>query len=252
MSITQTSFSRVVIWTAEGKKHMSTDEASNKAKYRRGRGGLTRAMRDKNPPAPRTNGDGQRRTVGASSLAVYHELRRQRAIGTAKAVTRRGIGAELGMTGSVVHYHIARLVEAGLLHPSITPNRELPGDVLTVEGFPAVSAQAVARLVMEESGWHRLAQATTEGDHDEAMDAIRIVAPYAYGRPTQPVSNPDGSPLDLGAKVLILSEYSTEQLRALVVSLEARGRIAAPGGPIVDGEAIEMEDTRGPVSPHGS
>ena len=107
-----------------------------------------------------------------------------------------------------------------------------PGVSGNPSGRPKVYANAVARCrdyIENGDGWRRVLALAASDDERVSWAVLETLLAYAYGKPLQALSNPDGSPLELGARVLVLTqEYGLDDLRVLLAEIKGRKALAAP------------------------
>lgn len=92
---------------------------------------------------------------------------------------------------------------------------------------------------MDLEGWKRLA-AMARGRGPHAYKALELIAAYAYGKPSQPITGPDNGPLQFAVAALVADI-------ANVASRLASGEDGDEAGPLAldGGEPAESEDAGG-------
>lgn len=91
---------------------------------------------------------------------------------------------------------------------------------------------------MESEGWKRLSgMARGRGQH--AYRALELIAAYAYGKPSQPITGPDDGPIQLAVSALV-ADIQREADKVLAERLGGVSPHALAGG---NGQSAEAEDT---------
>lgn len=147
--------------------------------------------------------------------------------------TFREVADAVGCSLTAVDYHVGVLRERGLLDPVPPGGRGSPRGLRITRAAAAdraAYASEMARTYLEEDqGWQRIAALAADPSPRIAWPVLESLLAYAYGRPAQPLSNPDGSKLDLSSRVLVLSqEFDLEELRTMLAEIRERKALAAP------------------------
>lgn len=111
-----------------------------------------------------------------------------------------------------------------------------PGQSGNPSGRPTVAREfrELCRGFMEEEGWRKL-NGMARGRGPFAYQALQLIAAYAYGKPSQPITGPDDGPIQLAYAVL----ESDIQREAEKVIAERARVLALAGG---NDQSPESED----------
>lgn len=114
-----------------------------------------------------------------------------------------------------------------------------PGQSGNPSGRPAVVKVFRERCqeFMDTEGWRKL-NAMARGRGPFAYQALQLIAHYAYGKPSQPITGPDDGPIQL-AYAGLAADIEREAAKAIA----ERARALALGSG--DDEPAEAEDTSG-------
>lgn len=114
-----------------------------------------------------------------------------------------------------------------------------PGTSGNPGGRPAVAREFRERCqeFMGDEGWRKLA-AMARGRGPNAYQALSLIAAYAYGKPSQPITGPDDGPIQFAVQALI-ADIATAADRVLAERSGAVGAAALGSG---DDEPDEPTD----------
>jgi hypothetical protein len=95
------------------------------------------------------------------------------------------------------------------------------------------------REFMDKDGWRALFAMVHEGGPN-AYQALALIAAYAYGKPSQPITGEDGGPIQFAITALVADIH-----REAEKAITERARLLA----LADGddESAEAENAAGPV-----
>lgn len=116
-----------------------------------------------------------------------------------------------------------------------------PGQSGNPDGRPAVAREFRERCqgFMEAEGWRRL-NAMARGRGPFAYQALSLIAAYAYGKPSQPITGPDNGPIQLAVSALV-ADIADAAGRLATAQIDGRTGALALGG----AESAESEDAAG-------
>ena len=101
---------------------------------------------------------------------------------------------------------------------------------------------------MEIEGWQKLRR-LAKGNGRHAYQALELIASYAYGKPSQPVTGPDGGPVQFAVTALI-ADITREVEKSLVARVSPfaldDGNLESAEPADSGGDVVYMVDPGGP------